>query len=289
MLIPWGTDAPLYHRPVVTIALIVLNVLSLLLLPAGAYEDWALVLGDGVHPAQWLTNNFMHSGWFHLVGNLIFLWTFGFVVEGKLGWWAFTLVYLGMGVSESAAMQLLVPSQEEVRMLGSSTIIFGLLAMCLVWAPRNEVLCLLWLGFRPILIDLSILWFALIYLLFELLTAGMHGMILATATDDSSVLIVALVPLIEELFWRSFLIRWLIDPDDFQRVPIGRMTPFAAGGTAVLFALAHPEWLPALITGLLWAWLLWQTKSLSACLISHAVANLALGIYVMATGDWKYW
>src|SRR5262249_21023207 len=186
MLIPWGTDAPLYHRPVVTIALIVLNVLSLLLLPAGTYEDWTLVLGDGVHPAQWLTNNFMHSGWFHLVGNMIFLWTFGFVVEGKLGWWAFTLVYLGLGVSESAAMQLLVPSQHEVHMLGASTIIFGLLAMCLVWAPRNEVLCLLWLGFRPILIDLSILWFAVIYLLFDLLTAGMSGVILANATDYSS-------------------------------------------------------------------------------------------------------
>ncbi len=67
------------------------------------------------------------------------------------------------------------------------------------------------------------------------------------------------------------------------------MTPLAAGVTSVLFALAHPEWLPALLTGLLWAWLLWQTRSLSTCLISHAVANLALGIYVITTGDWKYW
>ena len=101
--------------------------------------------------------------------------------------------------------------------------------------------------------------------------------------------LVVLVPVIEELFWRSFLIRWLIDPDDYQRVPIGRVTPLAAAVTSVLFALAHPEWLPALLTGLLWAWLLWQTQSLSACLISHAAANLALGIYVIATGDWKYW
>ncbi len=101
--------------------------------------------------------------------------------------------------------------------------------------------------------------------------------------------LVALVPVIEELFWRSFLIRWLIDPDDFLRVPIGQVTPLAAGVTSVLFALAHPEWLPALLTGLLWAWLLWQTRSLSTCLISHAVANLALGIYVITTGDWKYW
>jgi uncharacterized protein len=97
-----------------------------------------------------------------------------------------------------------------------------------------------------------------------------------------------LVPLIEELFWRSFLIRWLIDPD-FRRVPIGRVTPLSAAVTSVLFAVAHPEWLPALLTGLLWAGLLHQTRSLSACLISHAVANLALGIYVIHYGAWKFW
>jgi CAAX prenyl protease-like protein len=100
--------------------------------------------------------------------------------------------------------------------------------------------------------------------------------------------LVVLVPLIEELFWRSFLIRWLIDAD-FPKVPIGRVTPLAAGITSVCFALAHPEWLPALITGLAWAWLLWQTKSLSACVVSHAVANLALGIYVLMSGQWKFW
>ena len=100
--------------------------------------------------------------------------------------------------------------------------------------------------------------------------------------------LVVLVPLIEEVFWRSFLIRWVID-QDFQRVPIGRVTPLAAVVSSVLFALAHPEWLPALLTGLLWAWLLHQTKSLSVCVVSHAVANLALGIYVISSGEWKYW
>ena len=82
------------------------------------------------------------------------------------------------------------------------------------------------------------------------------------------------VPVVEELFWRSFLLRWLID-NDFTRVPIGKVTPMAAAVTSALFGLAHPEWLPALLTGALWAWLLWQTKSLSACLISHMTANLA--------------
>ena len=100
--------------------------------------------------------------------------------------------------------------------------------------------------------------------------------------------LVVLVPLIEELFWRSFLMRWIID-NDFLKVPIGKVTPMAAAVTSALFALAHPEWLPAILTGALWAWLLWSTRSLSTCLISHATANLALGIYVITTHDWKFW
>ena len=67
--------------------------------------DWALVLGDGLHPLQWVTNNFMHSGFFHLAGNMIFLWTFGLVVEGKLGWWRVLARVLGLAAGESAGMQ----------------------------------------------------------------------------------------------------------------------------------------------------------------------------------------
>jgi CAAX prenyl protease-like protein len=100
--------------------------------------------------------------------------------------------------------------------------------------------------------------------------------------------LVVLVPVFEELFWRSFLLRWLIS-DDFTRVPIGGVTPLAAAGSSVLFGLVHPEWLPAVLTGLAWAWLLKQTGSLGACVISHATANLALGLYVLATGQWKFW
>jgi CAAX prenyl protease-like protein len=100
--------------------------------------------------------------------------------------------------------------------------------------------------------------------------------------------LVLLVPVMEELFWRSFVIRFAIDAD-FGRVPIGTVTPTAAAISSALFAAAHPEWLPALLTGLAWAWLLWKTKSLGACVVSHAVANLALGLYVLATGNWQLW
>ncbi len=53
--------------------------------------------------------------------------------------------------------------------------------------------------------------------------------------------------------------------------------------------LVHPEWLPALLTGLAWAGLLAMTRSVTACVVSHAVANLALGIYVLATGNYQFW
>ena len=118
MFIPWGTDAPIYHRPIATIAIIVLNVLAALLFPPGMYKDWALVLGEGVHPLQWLTNIFMHPGLGHLIGNMLFLWAFGIIVEGKLGWRGFALVYLGLGIAESALLQILIPSKEPVHMLG---------------------------------------------------------------------------------------------------------------------------------------------------------------------------
>lgn len=100
--------------------------------------------------------------------------------------------------------------------------------------------------------------------------------------------LVVVVPLIEELFWRSFLIRWLIDPD-FARVPIGRVTPVSALVTAALFALEHPEWLPGLLAGLAWAWLLRQTRSVAACVVSHATANLGLGLYVLVAHAWQFW
>ncbi len=100
--------------------------------------------------------------------------------------------------------------------------------------------------------------------------------------------LVVLVPLIEELFYRSFLMRWVIDPI-YTRVPIGRVTPLGLAVTSGVFAFSHPEWLPALVTGIAWGWLVGRTKSVTACVISHLVANLALGVYVIARHAWKFW
>ena len=95
------------------------------------------------------------------------------------------------------------------------------------------------------------------------------------------------VPVMEELFWRSFLMRWIVD-SEFEKVPVGKVTLAAAGITSAIFASAHPEWLPAVLTGLAWAGLLAYTGKLSTCWISHMVANAALGAYALATQSWNY-
>lgn len=101
--------------------------------------------------------------------------------------------------------------------------------------------------------------------------------------------LVLMVPLMEELFWRSFLHRLITDMDNFQRVAIHGFNWTALAVVAAGFALAHNEWLVALICGLMLGLLLKYSKSLFACFVAHLVANLILGIYVMTTQDWKYW
>jgi membrane associated rhomboid family serine protease len=187
MIIPWGTDAPIYHRPIVTIGMMVVNVLVFFLFPSSEYEDWTLVLGEGIHPLQWMTNNFMHVGMVHLAGNMIFLWTFGLIIEGKLGWWRFVLVYLGLATGESAGVQLLVHPATPIHMLGASGVVFGLLAMCVVWAPMNEVVCIIWFRFTPSVFDVSILWFVAGYIALDLISSSLKGALMASVLDHSTV------------------------------------------------------------------------------------------------------
>ena len=193
MIIPWGTDAPLYHRPIATVGLIVVNIVVYIMFPTALNQDWTLALGDGIHPAQWVTNLFLHSGFWHVAVNMIFLWTFAFLVEGKLGWWAFILVYLGLGTVESAGMQLVVHTAEPTHLLGSSGIVFGLLAMCLVWAPKNEVVCILWLRFTPTIFDAPIVLFAIGYIVLDVLTSSLTGVLMANLLNRSTGAILAVV------------------------------------------------------------------------------------------------
>lgn len=181
MIIPWGTDAPIYHRPVATIGVIVANVLIFIAFPSPLHEDWMLELGGGIHPLQWLSNIFMHLGFGHLLGNMIFLWAFGIIVEGKLGALGFLGVYLAMGVGESALFQMLARPEGGGYMLGASGAIFGLMALCLLWAPRNDLHCVVFFRVIPFDWDVPIVWFAGFYIAWDVFAASAGSFAVSTA------------------------------------------------------------------------------------------------------------
>lgn len=205
-----------------------------------------LEYGNGLNPLGWISAAFAHGGFFHLAGNMFFLWGFGLVVEGKLGWRRFLPLYLAMAAGWGASVDLLtlhrtdhfvarelgcesrddfverfrsgdpavmaalenkgfgflaweeddgdfIPesiidmlfSAIKGRCLGASGVIFSLLAISLVWAPKNEMHLIGFLVFRPISFDVTIMTFSLWYLglnLFEFfLTPAMGGLTMGSS------------------------------------------------------------------------------------------------------------
>lgn len=100
--------------------------------------------------------------------------------------------------------------------------------------------------------------------------------------------LVLMVPVMEEILWRSFLLRYLTQ-QDFERLPMGTFSAFALWIMVGASALAHPEWLVAVMASLVYAGWLRRTRSLFAVIVTHAATNAALGAYVLATGQWQYW
>ncbi len=102
------------------------------------------------------------------------------------------------------------------------------------------------------------------------------------------VVLAAIVPVMEELFWRSFLMRW-IDARDFRSLDARRVSRVAFVLAAALFALEHSLWLAGLIAGLAYAGLYITTNNLRAPVLAHAVTNAILGLWIVATGSWHLW
>jgi membrane associated rhomboid family serine protease len=148
----------------VTIALIVLNVIAFLNeinRPEGAIQ--AFIFAWGVVPKEFaagvdlpplipvpywstmITSMFLHGGWGHLGGNMLFLWIFGDNIEHRLGHLRFVVFYLGCGVAASIA-HIVFNSGSIVPAVGASGAISGVLGGYLLMFPRNRVYVLTWGG-----------------------------------------------------------------------------------------------------------------------------------------------
>jgi CAAX prenyl protease-like protein len=102
--------------------------------------------------------------------------------------------------------------------------------------------------------------------------------------------LVLVVPLVEEIFWRGFLLRYLIN-EKFHRVPFGTFSWLSFTVVTLGFGFSHsPEdRIAALITGALYNCVAYRTRNLASCVLAHAVTNLLLGLWIMKTRQWGFW
>jgi membrane associated rhomboid family serine protease len=175
-VIPYKDENPTVLTPIVTVGLILVNVLAWLfvqgagsrgalaasvcqlgMIPAELFRTVSpgttVPLGPGIacvldtpHYATVLTSMFMHGGWFHIIGNMWFLWVFGNNIEDSMGHARFAVFYLLCGVV-AAGTQLLADPHSRVPMVGASGAVSGVMGAYIVLYPRVRVHTLVTLGF----------------------------------------------------------------------------------------------------------------------------------------------
>ena len=98
-----------------------------------------------------------------------------------------------------------------------------------------------------------------------------------------------IVPPFEEVFYRSFLYRYLVKLD-FLAMPLGQFHALSFVVTSIIFGLVHPErWLAGILCGLAYQWLVLRKQRLGDAMTAHAITNLLLGLWVFWRNDWKFW
>jgi membrane associated rhomboid family serine protease len=156
-MFPIGDDDSAQRSvPIVTYVLILLNVLFFFVELSGGepfIERWSVVprrltQNPGADFITVFTSMFMHGGWLHLGGNMLYLWIFGDNVEDRFGHAKFALFYLLCGIAATVA-QVAVSAGSNVPNLGASGAIAGVLAAYIILFPRGQVKVLMGRGVVP--------------------------------------------------------------------------------------------------------------------------------------------
>jgi rhomboid family protein len=139
------------HRPVITILIIVINVLVFVLELAGGdafVQQWSVIPAGIVAGERWitiLTAMFMHGGWMHIIGNMVFLWAFGPEIEDAMGPARYLVFYL-VGGAVAFLAQIAAMRSSTVPSLGASGAIAAVMGAFLITYPRDRIKTLLLLG-----------------------------------------------------------------------------------------------------------------------------------------------
>ncbi|NUM54593.1 MAG: rhomboid family intramembrane serine protease [Candidatus Hydrogenedentes bacterium] len=165
-IVPYEVDVPMSRWPYANWVIIGVTSLAFLLAFAGdvrLLELEPLILYRG-NPSGIIGHMLLHGGWLHIVGNMVFLWTFGNAVCAKVTNIAYPVIYLGLGAM-SAIIHLIIDGDPAV---GASGAINGIIGMYLVFYPQNEVTCLWWIIFRAGTFAVSSIWMILFWLAFDI-------------------------------------------------------------------------------------------------------------------------
>ena len=135
------------------------------IVPAELTAAWSSGSALTVEALTLITSQFLHGGWLHLLGNLLFLWIFGNNVEDRLGRFRFLLFYL-VGGAVAGLTQVAIDPDSTIPTIGASGAIAATLGAYLVLFPRARITSLVFLGFFYQLIDVPavivlVFWFAL--------------------------------------------------------------------------------------------------------------------------------
>lgn len=186
LLIPWGTDAPVYHRPYATGGIILINclVFGMQFINPELTDSICLQYGE-LSPLKWLTAVYAHGGFSHLIGNMIFLYIFGLIVEGKIGSVKFAVIYNAIGFIASAMIAFLMYFSDGGA-LGASCAIFGTMAIALIWAPSNEIFVKwIWVFFYRVFMydfEVSVMGMCMFYILLNFALAAWSGFEMSSET-----------------------------------------------------------------------------------------------------------
>jgi rhomboid family protein len=187
-MIPLRDIIPSRTTPVVTIALITINVLVFLYeLSLGRAVD-AFTLYFGLVPAafSWVavfTSMFLHGGFLHVAGNMLYLWIFGDNVEDRMGHGRFLVFYLLCGVAAALAQTITVPDS-VVPMVGASGAIAGVMGAYFVLYPKSRIVTLVPLFFFFQVIEVPAILFLGIWFIMQFVNG--LGSIVTVAAGQSA-------------------------------------------------------------------------------------------------------
>jgi rhomboid family protein len=185
-MFPVSDVIPSRTTPYVTVGLIALNALAFLYeLQLSVHELQVVAMLYGVVPADFtwptvLTSMFLHGGWMHFLGNMLYLWIFGDNVEDRLGHFGYLLFYLACG-SVAALGQVAVNPLSTLPMIGASGAIAGVMGAYFVLYPRSRVLTAVFVVVFMDLIEIPAIFFLGIWFLMQLFSGV--GSIGARAAD----------------------------------------------------------------------------------------------------------